>query len=127
MSRFTAVLDAHRYKGEFFFPSSDGMKAGIWSQCYCGHRGRHAAHVESMLVEAGVVAVEPPDAKAPTPALIEAAYIAQDDLSKPPDQWTITAAAEIIDMYIRAQGRTKVHVLGHPAAAVRPVTPEEPR
>lgn len=58
-----------------------------------------------------------PDPKQPTPALIEAAYVAQDDLSKPPDQGAIDAAAEVIQAYIDAQGHTKVHVLGHPESS----------
>ncbi|NKY60392.1 hypothetical protein [Nocardia flavorosea] len=61
--------------------------------------------------------VQRPDAKNPTPALIEAAYIAQDDLSKPPERWAIEAAAEVIAAYIDAQDHTEVHVLGHPREA----------
>lgn len=59
--------------------------------------------------------VQHPNPKNPTPALIEAAYVIQDDLSKPPEQWAIDVAAEAIQIYIDAQGRTKVHVLGHPS------------
>ncbi|PSR63967.1 MULTISPECIES: hypothetical protein [Nocardia] len=59
------------------------------------------------------ITVTRPDPNNPTPALIEAAYIAQDDLSKPPEQWSIRAAAEVINAYIDAQGHTEVHVLGH--------------
>ncbi len=59
------------------------------------------------------VYVRLPDPENPSPALIEAAYIAQDDLSKPPDQWAIRAAAEVIQSYIDAQNHTTVHVLGH--------------
>ncbi|MET3959892.1 hypothetical protein ABIE52_006827 [Rhodococcus sp. OAS809] len=61
--------------------------------------------------------IQHPDPKKPTPALIEAAYVAQDDLSKPPEQCMIDAAAEIIQAYIDGQGHTKVHVLGHPEAS----------
>ena len=49
----------------------------------------------------------------PSESVEEAAYIAQDDLSKPPDQWAIRAAAEVIQSYIDAQNHTTVHVLGH--------------
>ena len=65
--------------------------------------------------------VAKPDAKSPTPALIEAAYIAQDDLSKPPEPWAIQAAAEVVDAYIDAQGHAQVHVLGHPKEAITDV------
>lgn len=72
----------------------------------------------SMLVSAlsslGYRIIEAPDEKKPSPALIQAAYIAQDDLSKSPPQWAIRASAEIIDEYIGAQGNTRVHVIGHP-------------
>ncbi|OOL30179.1 hypothetical protein GQ85_21455 [Rhodococcus rhodochrous] len=61
----------------------------------------------------GTHQVATPDPKNPSPALIEAAYIAQDDLSTPPT-WAIGAAAEVIQTYIEAQGHTRVHVLGHP-------------
>lgn len=77
----------------------------------------HAAHVAAGIASADDLAViAKPDAKNPTPALIEAAYIAQDDLSKPPEPWLIEATAEIIDVYIDAQGHDKVHVIGHDAA-----------
>lgn len=69
------------------------------------------AVVDAILTRYAVV--ELPDAKNPTPALIEAAYIAQDDLSTPPT-WAIGAAAEVIQEYIAGQGHTRVHVLGHP-------------
>lgn len=69
------------------------------------------AVVDAILARYAVVEV--PDAKNPTPALIEAAYIAQDDLSTPPT-WAIGAAAEVIQAYIDGQGHTQVHVLGHP-------------
>ena len=72
----------------------------------------HQASVITSLPD--VALVSRPDPKNPSPALIEAAYIAQDDLSKPPPQWAIRASAEIINEYINAQGHTTVHVLGHP-------------
>lgn len=78
---------------------------------------QHAAHVAAVIAGAADLAViAKPDAKNPTPALIEAAYIAQDDLSKPPEPWLIESTAEIIDAYIEAQGHEKVHVIGHDAA-----------
>ncbi|MCZ4557945.1 hypothetical protein O4215_20500 [Rhodococcus maanshanensis] len=64
----------------------------------------------------GRVVVLRPDASNPSPALIEAAYIAQDDLSTPPPPWMIRATAEIVDAYIAGQGHDVVHVLGHAAA-----------
>lgn len=54
-----------------------------------------------------------PDANNPSPALIEAAYIAQDDLSTPPSPRMIAITAEIIDAYLDALDHTVVHVLGH--------------
>jgi hypothetical protein len=74
----------------------------------------YAAHVVAALTNAGKVIVSKPDPKNPTPALIEAAYIAQDDLSTTPT-WAIGAAAEVIDAYIDAQHHETVHVLGHAA------------
>lgn len=74
--------------------------------------------VVERLAAHGHTIVQKPDHTKPSPALIQAAYIAQDDLSKPPPQWAINAAAEIVDEYIRAQGNETVRVLGHPAAAV---------
>lgn len=59
-----------------------------------------------------------PNVKEPSPALIEAAYVAQDSLSNPPDQHTIAWAAEIIESYLGALDHTKVHVIGHDAASV---------
>lgn len=58
--------------------------------------------------------VPAPDANSPTPALIEAAYITQDDLSKPPDRFMLDYTAEIIDAYLDALDHDRVHVLGHP-------------
>lgn len=68
----------------------------------------------SALSSLGYMIIAKPDATQPSPALIEAAYIAQDDLSKPPSPWLIGATAEIINEYIGAQGHTRVHVIGHP-------------
>ncbi|WP_238780361.1 hypothetical protein [Prescottella equi] len=76
--------------------------------------GGLAAHVVAALTNAGKTIVSKPDPKNPTPALIEAAYIAQDDLSTTPT-WAIGAAAEVIDAYIDAQHHETVHVLGHAA------------
>lgn len=75
-----------------------------------------AADILAALAAAGYAVVRVPDEKVPSPALIEAAYIAQDDLSTPPT-WAIGAAAEVIQAYIDGQGHTTVHVLGHPTAA----------
>lgn len=72
-------------------------------------------HLDAMLSAAGIVWVRRPDAANPTPALTEAAYCVQDDLSKPPDRQTVTVAAEIIDSYIDARDHDVVHVLGHAA------------
>lgn len=80
----------------------------------CPSRGRAEADADAILTRWALVSR--PDAENPTPALIEAAYIAQDDLSKPPEPWAIRAAAEVIDSYIAAQGHAEVHVLGHPKA-----------
>lgn len=78
-------------------------------------RGCAVHQIEAMLA-AGVVVVRKPDPASPTPALIEAAYIAQDDLSTPPEEWAIKAAAEVIGSYIDARNHDVVHVLGHAAA-----------
>lgn len=75
-----------------------------------------AERVIAALAKAGYAVVELPDIENPSPALIEAAYVTQDDLSTPPT-WAIGAAAEIIQEYIDRQGQTRVHVLGHPNEA----------
>ncbi len=76
------------------------------------------ADIAVQLEAAGLRLVAVPDAKNPTPALIEAAYIAQDDLSTVPT-WAIRAAADVIEAYIDAQNHTRVHVLGHPQEPTR--------
>ncbi|QIG58244.1 hypothetical protein SEA_SKOG_92 [Gordonia phage Skog] len=61
-----------------------------------------------------MVSIVTPDTQKPSPALIEAAYIAQDDLSKPPDRLTVEFTAEIIQAYLDARDHNEVWVLGHP-------------
>lgn len=124
-SRLAATLAKHSLQ--------DYQPAGSWSPspgeswvwCACGvaitadgsPAQLHAAHVAAVIASADDLAViAKPDAKNPTPALIEAAYIAQDDLSKPPEPWLIELTAEIIDAYVDAQGHDAVHVIGHDAA-----------
>ncbi|MGW8936008.1 hypothetical protein [Gordonia terrae] len=74
-----------------------------------------AQKIVAAIRDSGYTVIALPEAKSPTPALIEAAYIAQDDLSKPPDRWTVEFTAEIIQAYIDGQGHEKVWVIGHDA------------
>jgi hypothetical protein len=75
----------------------------------------HAQHVLDVLAAERIATVQRPNPKEPTPALIEAAYVVQDDLSRPPEQWAIDAAAEVVGAYIDGQDHDRVHVLGHDA------------
>ncbi|QDF18515.1 hypothetical protein SEA_PUPPER_28 [Gordonia phage Pupper] len=78
-----------------------------------GVYGHHATNLERR-----PITVPPAVADDPSPALIEAAYIAQDDLSKPPDRLTVEFTAEIINAYLDARDHDRVHVIGHPEGYV---------
>lgn len=56
-----------------------------------------------------------PEAADPAPALVEAAYIAQDNLATPPDRRMLQITAEVVNAYLDALDHKTVHVLGHPA------------
>lgn len=58
-------------------------------------------------------AVARPDAKNPTRPLIRAAYIAQDDISKPPEPWAIRAAADVVNAYIDITERVAAEEARH--------------
>lgn len=106
MSTAEQIIAAHQYDNCY-------CSCG-WTQPGAVGPEDHAAHVVAALAEAGMKIVSKPDPRNPTSALIEAAYIAQDDLSTTPT-WSIGAAAEVIDAYIAAQHHETVHVLGNAA------------
>ncbi|WP_347956129.1 hypothetical protein [Gordonia aichiensis] len=129
LSRFLA---GHQYEGVSW---REGQ-AGFRLRCSCGHASErlsslltadqlrtyddpdwHLDHLDDALAIAGLSFISRPAVDAPTPALVQAAYVAQDDLSRPPELWAIAAAAEVIGEYIDAQHNDTVHVLGHPAGA----------
>lgn len=90
------ILDLHQIDHE----SRDrGCLCGKWSWHYGTTHSEHVAR--ELLRDRAFVAV--PDPQLPTPALIEAAYVLQDDLTKPPDKWVIHYAAETIEAYLLAQ------------------------
>jgi hypothetical protein len=120
MTRFTETLQAHLPN---FHPHKQRLycTCGEWAEVAAtAYEGApaHAAHVESTLVEAGVVAVDV--------QLI-------DELTDPdPCQWDHNHSCQAHGYFYLEQGvlcpqEEAKRVLASFAAAVRPVTPEEPR
>lgn len=131
MSRFTETHVAH------VLETTSETWWGDW-RCICGQEGRvahaldlsrtlkdlqirraHAAHVESMLVEAGVVAVELPEASAANrwDAGVDAVFRDGDGISA-----VVSSATEAQLVYPSDPVALAAVLLA--AAAVRPVTPE---
>lgn len=112
LSRFLA---GHQYDGVSWREGQAGFR--LW--CSCGHASERLSslltadelrtyddpdwyldHLDDLLADAGLAFISRPAADTPTPALVQAAYIVQDDLSTPPALWAIAAAADVIGEYI---------------------------
>jgi hypothetical protein len=121
VSRFTETLEAHGWNED---DRVDCLCGAVFAVSGPDLRTLHAAHVESMLVEAGVVAVELPEA---------------DEVGDGFETWngrevTATIGSGKVRCYLEDPRMTAddarelaAALLAASAAAVRPVTPEEPR